>query len=210
MCQIQSRSSEITDLGWPRMFIFFLETTKGCFGVCFCIAGSINGVYGYLEPIYRCPGVKVTQGHACHGLRSSFGSLIFLTLQLFWASETLFRAKLMPDSESTPMNWLQKTRNVSMSSEVIRDHLRSLNSDDLECSNFLLGSTTGCFGVLMPNSAPIYWLRSILEHPYSHVRRPAASVWPDLWGHRLSWDLKIGYHSLRLVKTNTFVFVAKL
>ena len=35
--------------------------------VCFCIAGSIIGVNGYLESIYSCPMVKVTQGHACHG-----------------------------------------------------------------------------------------------------------------------------------------------
>ena len=31
----------------------------------FCIARSIIGVNGYLEAIYSCPGVKVTQGHAC-------------------------------------------------------------------------------------------------------------------------------------------------
>ena len=36
-------------------------------GVGFCIVGSINGVKGYLDVIYSCHGVKVTQGNACHG-----------------------------------------------------------------------------------------------------------------------------------------------
>ena len=33
-------------------------------GVCFSVAGSIIDLYRYLEAIYGCPGVKVTQGHA--------------------------------------------------------------------------------------------------------------------------------------------------
>ena len=60
-----------------------------CFLGCFCIAGRINGVYGYLEAIYSCPGVKVKPGHASMGrFRSPFRPLFFLTLQLSWASET--------------------------------------------------------------------------------------------------------------------------
>ena len=84
---------------------------------------------------------KVTP--AISRFRSQFRSF-FLTLQLSWASGTLFRANLMPDLESTPTNWLYKTRHVSKSSKVISGHLRSLTSNDLECSNFLLRSTTGC------------------------------------------------------------------
>ena len=74
-------------------------------------------------------------------------TVIFRTLQLFWASRTLFRAERMPDLESALMNWLNMTHHVSGSSKAIWSHLRSLISDDLECSNCLLGSTTGCFGV---------------------------------------------------------------
>ena len=29
--------------------------------------------------------------------------------------------------------------------------------------------------------------------------------WPDLWGHRLTWDLKFGYQSVRLVMSDTLV-----
>ena len=34
--------------------------------------------------------------------------------------------------------------------------------------------------------------------------------WPDLWRHRLIWDLKFRYQSLRLVTPDTLVFSAKL
>ena len=56
----------------------------------------------------------------------------------------------MPDLESAPTKLLYTTRHVPKLSEVIRGHLGSLTSDDLECSNFLLGSTTGCFEVFEP------------------------------------------------------------
>ena len=37
------------------------------YGVFFCIVGSIIVVFGYLGTIYSFSGVKVTQGHDCHG-----------------------------------------------------------------------------------------------------------------------------------------------
>ena len=50
------------DLSYLGEFHCFLPSGVGC-----CIVGSINGVKVYLEVIYSCHGVKVTQGHACHG-----------------------------------------------------------------------------------------------------------------------------------------------
>ena len=129
----------------------------------FCIAGSIIGVYGYLGAIYSCPGVKVTQCHECHMGRSSFQSVIILTLQLSWASGSLFRASIMPDLESTPTNCLCMTRHVSRSSKVIRSHVRSLTLDDLEWRNFILRSISGCLEAYKPNYlVPIYSSRSTL------------------------------------------------
>ena len=45
--------------------------------VCFCIAGSIIGGYGYLGVIYSCPEVEVNQGHAMECFRGSFRPLLF-------------------------------------------------------------------------------------------------------------------------------------
>ena len=33
--------------------------------------------------------------------------------------------------------------------------------------------------------------------------------WPDLWRHRLAWDLKFRYHSLRLVTLDRLVFFSE-
>ena len=62
---VRSCSDEIggfCDLSYLGEFRCFLEC------VFFFIAGSITGVHGYLGAIYSCLGVKVTQGHECHGL----------------------------------------------------------------------------------------------------------------------------------------------
>ena len=77
----------------------------------------------------------------------------------------IVRAKLIPGVESAPTNWLYITHHVSSSSKVIRGHMWSLTSDDLEWLNFLQGSISGCFEVFKPNLAPICSFRSTLEHP---------------------------------------------
>ena len=86
----------------------------------------------------QLPRIKVTQGHACHGPFPWLTStVIILTLQLSWASGSLFRAKLSNlKSALTIYHWLYMTRYVSRSSKVIRGHMRSLTSDVLEWPNF--------------------------------------------------------------------------
>ena len=107
-------------------------------GVCVCIAGSIIGVYRYLGAIYSWPGAKVPHGHARHWLSPlPISAVMILTSQLSWASAPLLRAKLMSDVESARKNLLHMIRRVSKSSKVIRDHMRSLTSDDLEWPNVL-------------------------------------------------------------------------
>ena len=88
------------------------------------------------------------QDHTRSRVPWAVSTVIFLTFQLPWASRALFRAKLMPYLESAPTNWLYRTRHMSRSYKVIRGHKRSLTSDDPEWSNFLLGSTSRCLGVL--------------------------------------------------------------
>ena len=76
--QVRSRSYDVIhDVMFGRNRPILLSIVSGrvslLSGVCFCIAGSINGVYGYLEAIYSCPGVKVMPGHASMGrFRSPF------------------------------------------------------------------------------------------------------------------------------------------
>ena len=86
--QVRSRSYDVIhDVMFGRNRPILLSIVSGrvslLSGVCFCIAGSINGVYGYLEAIYSCPRVKVMPGHASMGrFRSPFRPLFFITLQL--------------------------------------------------------------------------------------------------------------------------------
>ena len=151
--QLRSRSDDVIhdvmfERNRPILLSIVSRRVSLLSGACFCIADSINGVYGYFEVIYSCPGVKVMPGHAPIGrFRSPFRPLFFLTQQFSWTSGTLFRAKPMPDSEPVPTNWLCKTCYMSRPPKVIRGHLRSLTSDDPKWSNLLLGSTIGCFGV---------------------------------------------------------------
>ena len=127
-----SYSPNLADFAICRIWVSFIA-----FWSVFCIAGSINGVYGYLEVIYSCPGVKVTQGHACHGpFQWLISAVIILTLQLSWGSGLLFRSKLKSDLKSAPTNWLCMTHYVSRLSKVIRVYMRSLTSNDLEWPNF--------------------------------------------------------------------------
>ena len=114
-----------------------------------CIAGSIIGIYGYLGAIYSCPEVKVTQGHEFHWpFPRLISAVIFITLQLSWASGSLFIAKLMPYFETASTNWLFMTYHVSRSSKVIRGQIRSLTSNDVGWSFFSWGLFHGvskCF-----------------------------------------------------------------
>ena len=58
---------------------------------------------------------------------------------------------------------------------------------------------------------PECWLCDHFCRRYSLKTKPAhLGHWPDLWRHWLTWDLKFGYQSLRLVTPDTLVlFSAK-
>ena len=97
------------------------------------------------------------------------------------------------------------TRHVSRSSKVIRGDMRSLTSDNLEWPIFSFDRFQGalkCFNLIwhiFTHSGRPYRI------PKSRIRRPTASVWPDLWGHWLTWDRKFGYHRLPFVERNMLV-----
>ena len=118
--------SYLSYLSYLGEFICFL----GCF--FFCIAGSINGVYGYLEAIYSCPAVKVMPGHASMGrFRSPYRPLFFLTLQLSWASGTLFRAKNKNKNARFGTSGYELTIKVPPYVKPTRGHPRSSEVTDL-------------------------------------------------------------------------------
>ena len=54
---------------------------------------------------------------------------------------------------------------------------------------------------------PAFWLYGHFWRRCEPTTKPRPlGHWPDLWGHRLTWELKFGHKSLRLVKADITAF----
>ena len=115
-------------------------------GECPCSLAHVSSLHAgyfvffkYLGITYGSLRAKMMQRYAGQWQLSLLGSVIpVLTLYLFWASVSFFRAKWMLYSKSAPMNVIYRAHHVSGWAKFIRGHTRPLTLDELEWSWYFI------------------------------------------------------------------------